>query len=83
MHELMFALAAMLPKEKILEDLKDALQDYMLFPDDKEKESNLQMNMALVTIHLRTKGSINEAMSLAKDMEDKEKKLSLFETSGN
>lgn len=83
MHELMFAVAAMLPKEKILEDLKDALQDYMLFPDDKEKESTLQMNMALLTIHLRTKGSINEAMSLAKDMENKEKKLSLFETNGN
>lgn len=83
MHELMFAIAAMLPKEKILEDLKDALQDYMLFPDDKEKESTLQMNMALLTIHLRTKGSINEAMSLAKDMENKEKKLSLFETNGN
>lgn len=83
MHELMFAIAAMLPKEKILEDLKDALQDYMLFPDDKEKESTLQMNMALVTIHLRTKGSVNEAMNLAKDMENKEKKLSLFETNGN
>ena len=79
----MFAIAAMLPKEKILEDLKDALQDYMLFPDDKEKESTLQMNMALVTIHLRTKGSVNEAMNLAKDMENKEKKLSLFETNGN
>ena len=83
MHELMFAIAAMLPKEKILEDLKDALQDYMLFPDDKEKEDNLEMHMTLLSIHLKTKGSVKEAMSLAKEMENKEKKLSLFETGEN
>lgn len=83
MHELMFALAAMMPKEEILEDLKDALQDYMLFPDDKKKEDNLQMHMTLLMINLKTKGSVNEAMSLVKKIEDKDKKLSLFETGDN
>lgn len=83
MHELMFALAAMMPKEEILEDLKNALQDYMLFPDDKEKENNLQMHMTLLMINLKTKGSVNEAMSLAKKIEDKDKKLSLFDTGDN
>lgn len=83
MHELMFALAAMLPKEKILEDLKDALQDYMLFPDDKEKENNLQMHMTLLAIHLKSDGEVKNAMNLLRDMEDKDKKLSLFETNGN
>ena len=83
MEELMFTISALVPKEKILEDLKDAVQDYILFPDDKEKEDNVQMHMTLLAIHLKTNGSVKEAMSLAKDMENKEKKLSLFETNGN
>lgn len=83
MHELMFAIAAMLPKDKILEDIRDAAQECLIFPNNKEKEDTLQMHMTLLAIHLKSDGEVKNAMNLLRDMEDKDKKLSLFETNGN
>lgn len=83
MHELMFAMAAILPKEKILEDIRDAAQECLFYPDDKEKEHVLRMHMTLFAIHIKSNGEIKNAMDILKDLEDKEKKLSLFDTGEN
>lgn len=83
MHELMFAISALVPKEKHLQDVKEAVEECILFPDDEEKENNLAMHITMLMICIQSKGSAKKALDLANSIKSKEKKLSLFETGEN
>lgn len=83
MEDLMFTIAALVPKEDHLQDVKKAVEDCILFPDDKEKENQLAMHITMLMICIQSKGSAKKALELANSIKSKEKKLSLFETGEN
>lgn len=83
MEELMFTISALVPKKKHLQDVKEAVEDCILFPDDEEKENHLAMHVTLLMICMQSKGSVKKALELANSIKSKEKKLSLFETGEN
>lgn len=78
MEQLMITLAAMLPAEKIAEDIKDAAQDFLLFPEE-EKLKRLVFECHMLLLHARTGGTIEGANKAIKDLESMEAKLKLFE----
>lgn len=79
MEHLMITLSAMLPTEKIAEDIRDAAQDFLLFPDDEMKLSRLMFECHLLLLNRKTGGTIEGANNTIKEMESMEAKLKLFE----
>jgi len=80
-NELIIFLAAMTNVSTIAEAIKDAAQDVILFPDDQEKKETLAMHCMMFSLHMKTKGSMDGAMELSKEVETVEKRMKLFEDS--
>jgi hypothetical protein len=79
MHHLMFLMAAATDTETIASHLKEAAQDVILFPDDQEKKEHLVMHCMMFMLHHQSGGDIGKAMEMAKDVDNREKKLSMFD----
>lgn len=76
-------IAAMTPEEHILQQIKDAVQELILFPEDEDKRDTLEMHMMMFLLKKKTGGTIEGAQKLIKEMEMQEKKLSIFTTLEN
>lgn len=76
-------IAAMTPEEHILESIKDAVQEVILFPEDEDKRDTLEMHMMMFLLKKKTGGTLEGAQKLIKEMEAQEKKLSVFQTLEN
>lgn len=76
-------IAAMTPEEHILESIKDAVQEAILFPEDQDKKDTLEMHMMMFLLKKKTGGTLEGAQKLIKEMEAQEKKLSVFTTLEN
>lgn len=83
MQEMAVLIAAITPEEHILNHITDAAQELRLFPQDEEKRDALRMHIIMWLLKDKSGGNIEGAMKLSKDMEDTEKKLSVFKTTGN
>jgi hypothetical protein len=78
-HHLMFLMAAATDTSTIAIALKDAAQDVVLFPDDQEKKEHLVMHAMMFMLHHQSGGDVSKAMQMAKDVDNREKKLSMFD----
>lgn len=76
-------IAAMTPEEHILESIKDAVQEVILFPEDEDKRDTLETHIMMFLLKKKTGGTIEGAQKLIKEMEAQEKKLSVFTTLEN
>lgn len=76
-------IAAMTPEEHILESIKDAVQELILFPEDEDKRDTLETHIMMFLLKKKTGGTIEGAQKLIKEMEAQEKKLSVFTTLEN
>lgn len=76
-------IAAMTPEEHILESIKDAVQELILFPEDEDKRDTLETHIMMFLLKKKTGGTLEGAQKLIKEMEAQEKKLSVFTTLEN
>ena len=76
-------IAAMTPEEHILESIKDAVQELILFPEDEDKRDTLETHIMMFLLKKKTGGTIEGAQKFIKEMEAQEKKLSVFTTLEN
>lgn len=83
MKELMIITAALTPATVIAEELKNALQDFMLFPEDKEKRTNVIFHCHMFLINTSSGGTMEGAKQLMDELSSQEDKLKLFETSAS
>jgi len=83
MKELMVMMAAMMPATDIAEELKNALQDFLLFPEDEEKKSLVLMHCNMFLLNHLSGGNVNGAKKVLDEMSSNEDKLRLFETSAS
>lgn len=83
MKELLFVMATTIPRKKIIEELKEALQEFDLVPTE-DNQKRLEMHMHMFSINLMCgEGNIEKAIEMAKDMDTFEKRTKLFETEQN
>lgn len=82
MKELMVMMATMMPEEKLLNDLRDAINDYLILPTN-EKNDEIAMLCTMFTIRHATKGDANTAMDMIQDMDKMEKTVKIFDINGN
>lgn len=76
---MMVMIASTVPLERIVENIKDAATELSIFPDDEDKRNTLLAHCTMLKMHLDTKGTLEGAMNLIKDLEAREKKLSMFD----
>lgn len=76
-------IAAMTPEEHILESIKDAVQELILFPEDEDKRDTLETHIMMFLLKKKTGGTLEGAQKLIEEMEAQEKKLSVFTTLEN
>jgi hypothetical protein len=79
--ELLIFMAALTEASKIAEEIRDAAQDVLLFPDDEEKKNTLAVHCMMFSLHMKTKGSIDGAREVSKELKTVEKRMKLFEDS--
>lgn len=79
MDAVMILLSTAVPVEELVENIRDAAQDAVLFPDDEKKMNHLMFCCTLFAMNRRTEGKMENAVSLIKDLESREAKLRLFE----
>lgn len=77
--QLMVMMAASADIKDIAKDIKDAAEEVMLFGNDEERVSTLRMHCTMLITHLNTKGTLEGALELIKEIDDHKKKLSLFD----
>lgn len=82
MKELMIMMATMMPEEKLLNDLKDAIEDYLILPTN-EKRDEIAMFSTMVVIKHDTNGDAKNAVDMIKKMEKLEKQSNIFNVNGN
>lgn len=82
MKELLLLAATTIKEDKLLEKLADAINERKLIKTEKtEAELNTALHLAI--FHYMIKGDHKKMFEIIQEMESQEKKLSIFETSGN
>lgn len=76
---MMVMIAASIPLERIVENIKDSATELSIFPENEDKKNELLVHCTMFKMHLDTKGSLEGALKLIKELEAKEKKLSIFD----
>lgn len=82
MKELMVMMATMMPEEKLLNDLRDAINDYLILPTN-EKIDEISTFCTMVIIRHATKGDADTAMNMIRDMDKMEKSAKIFDIKEN
>ena len=77
--QLMVMMAASADIKDIAKEIKEAAEEVMLFGNDEERVSTLRMHCTMFITHLNTKGTLEGALELIKEIDDHKKKLSLFD----
>lgn len=76
MEQLFLVLAKIMPEEKLLDDLSEALQNYKIL-NNEETKSKLLINVMFISIRLGTEKK--DLMETINDFNQKKKTLELFE----
>lgn len=66
--EMMILMATAMPTDKIVDDLKEAIEEFEINPND-HTESKLGFYCHLLTMSFMTKGDIGKAMKVTRDMD--------------
>lgn len=66
--EMMILMATAVPTDKIVDNLKEAIEDWEINPSD-HNESKLTFFAHLLTMSFMTKGDIGKAMKITSDMD--------------
>ena len=72
MQELLILMATAVPTEKLVEDLKEAIFNWEINPNDSTKQ-NLLFQAQLVLVNHITNGDVKKAISVIKDIGNMEK----------
>lgn len=83
MKELMIMTAALTPATVIAEELKNALQDFLLFPEDEEKKGLVLMHCNMFLLNSASGGTAEGGKQLINELSSNENKLKLFEASAS
>ena len=84
MIENMLILAAtMIPRNDLLEKIKESATEALLFPDNEEKFIEVCMNANMLIINSMTNGTVEGAMDLHKKMESMKSHESIFNPAKN
>jgi hypothetical protein len=70
--EMMILMATAIPTDKIVDDLKEAIEEFEINPSELN-ESKLVFFAHLLTMSFMTKGDITKAMKVTSDMDKIEK----------
>ena len=78
MHQIMNMMAAMMPEEQIIEDMKDALIEYSVCPVDQKKQVQHKIEMMCILFLSKraieiSGGDFNAMMKMNREMEEIEK----------
>jgi len=82
MKELMIMVATMMPEEQILNEMKDAIEDFLILPSN-EKRDQIGMLSTLFTIRHTTKGETKNAMDMIENMDKLEQQSKIFTVNKN
>lgn len=82
MKELMIMVATMMPEEDLLNELKNAIEDYLIIPSD-EKRDQIGMLSTLFTIRHSTKGEAKNAVDMIENMDKLEQQSKIFTVNKN
>lgn len=83
MKELMIVMAAMMPATDIAQELSNALQDYLLFPNDEDKKNTVLMHCNMFLLNNQTGGTAKGAKEMIDKISSAEAKMKMFETNFN
>lgn len=75
-------LSSMIPQEFIVENLNKAIKDYELSPD-KEIIDEIRNLCVMFLMNYETQGNMEKAKDVAKEIENKENILNLFNLQNN
>lgn len=81
--EFMIIVASMVKVEQIVEEIKSAAEQVMMFPDDKDKMQELEAHCMMFILNRKTKGSIEGAEKTVEEFQSHKAKLKLFEDSSS
>lgn len=70
MKDLMLMVSAMVPKEKLMEDLKEHLDLAISDPSDKEAYEKTIMHAQMLLIHHASKGDLKTVMELGREADE-------------
>lgn len=82
MKELMLMAATIMPEEKVLEDLQDAIVTYQVDKSEDNKHK-LQMRLHLAVLRFMTDGSPEKMSKVMDDMKKFDRQQELFNPKGN
>lgn len=82
MKELMLMAATMMPEEKILEDLQEAIVNYQV-EKSEENKNKLAMHLHLAVFRTLTDGSPEKMSKIMDDMKKFDRQQQLFKPANN
>lgn len=75
-------MATMMPEEQLLNEMKDAIEDYLILPTN-EKRDHIGVLSTMFTIRCSTKGEAKNAVDMIESMGKLEKQSKIFSVNEN
>lgn len=83
MEQILFLMAAMMPEDKIIEELTDACSEYKLVPTAENKHKVLTYSTLLLTKATMSKDGVEGFLQASAEFDKLQKAQSLFKTEDN